>query len=51
MTLLAARFASDRPIAPGQLQRSEGGHRSLGIDRPVVYRIRPTERTGRFEQT
>jgi uncharacterized protein len=50
MKLLSARYASSRPGAPGQLDRNDEGHRRLGIERPIVYRIRLVERTGRFEQ-
>lgn len=51
MTLLSGKFASVRPSASAHLERNDEAHRLAGAHRPVLYRIRLVERTGRFERS
>jgi nitroimidazol reductase NimA-like FMN-containing flavoprotein (pyridoxamine 5'-phosphate oxidase superfamily) len=51
MDLLATRFATGGPSATAGLDRNEKGHRAQGVVRPVLYRIRLLNKTGRFERS
>jgi nitroimidazol reductase NimA-like FMN-containing flavoprotein (pyridoxamine 5'-phosphate oxidase superfamily) len=51
MNLLAARYATASSSASAHLERNERARRLQGVERPVLYRIRLVEKTGRFEGT
>jgi nitroimidazol reductase NimA-like FMN-containing flavoprotein (pyridoxamine 5'-phosphate oxidase superfamily) len=48
MEMITGKFAWCRPDGEPQ-DRHEAAHRRAGVVRPVLYRIRLLERTGRFE--
>ncbi len=48
--LMVARFATVTPSTSARFERNEKAHRQAGIERPIVYRIRLLEKTGRFER-
>lgn len=49
MKLLATRFAGIETSASARLVEQEDVHRREGFTRPVLYRIRLEDRSGRFE--
>jgi nitroimidazol reductase NimA-like FMN-containing flavoprotein (pyridoxamine 5'-phosphate oxidase superfamily) len=51
MDLLATRLAPLQVSETAQPSRREEAHRQHGIVRPILYRLRLLEKSGRFERT
>jgi nitroimidazol reductase NimA-like FMN-containing flavoprotein (pyridoxamine 5'-phosphate oxidase superfamily) len=51
MDLLAARLAPLQASETARASSREEAHRQHGVVRPILYRLRLLEKTGRFERT
>jgi nitroimidazol reductase NimA-like FMN-containing flavoprotein (pyridoxamine 5'-phosphate oxidase superfamily) len=51
MTLLTARLEALQSGASARMPRREEAHRQHGLIRPILYRLRLLEKSGRYEHT
>lgn len=51
MALFASRLAPPRIDEASAASRREAAHRLHGASRPILFRLRLTEKTGRYERT